>query len=107
MLFIATYSFLREIILDNEFISSFKIHKDMDSVEKRNFLLPIHSTILLFGKQAEIYNNFPGKNQMWHREEAKVVAVKSIYNYYGSVPDRSKAIFWKVGTFPICWVTFD
>ena len=35
MLFIATYSFLREIILDNEFISSFKIHKDMDSVEKK------------------------------------------------------------------------
>ena len=95
MLFIATYSFLREIILDNEFISSFKIHKDTDSVEKKNFLLPIHSTILLFGKQ------------VWHSEEAKVIAVKSIYNYYGSVPDRSKAIFWKVGTFPICWVTFD
>ena len=74
MLFIATYSFLREIILDNKFISSFKIHKDTDSVEKRNFLLPIHSTILLFGKQVEIYNNFPGKNQMWHSEEAKVVA---------------------------------
>ena len=35
MLFIATYSFLREIILDNEFISSFKIHKDTDSVEKK------------------------------------------------------------------------